>query len=84
MYSTASADWAGSFINRLDDQLEAIYNSSVPIQDVAWKTSRERWTIVTGGESGLGKIAQAARHDDDDDINYDGQSNIKVWAGFFV
>ena len=22
-----------------------IYNSSVPIQDVAWKTSREQWTI---------------------------------------
>ena len=28
-----------------------IYNSSVPIQDVAWKTSWERWTIKTGGES---------------------------------
>ena len=35
-----------------DDQLEPIYNSSVPIWDVAWKTSRERWTIETGGEGG--------------------------------
>ena len=31
-----------------DDQLEPIYNSSVPIQDVALKTPREQWTIETG------------------------------------
>ena len=48
----------------LDDQLEPIYNSFVPIQDVAWKTSRERWTIETGGEGRSGKSALAARHDD--------------------
>ena len=35
---------------RLDDQLEPIYNSPVPIRDVAWKTSQERWTIEKGGE----------------------------------
>ena len=34
----------------LDDQPEPIYNSIVPIQDVAWKTCRERWTIETGSE----------------------------------
>ena len=30
---------------RQDDQRESIYKSSVPIQDVAWNTSGERWTI---------------------------------------
>ena len=44
---------------RLDDQLELIYNSSVPIQDVTWKT------IETGGERGSWKFVVAARHDDD-------------------
>ena len=52
---------------RLDDQLKPIYNSSVPIQDVAWRIWRERLTIETGGERGLGKSVLAARHDDDDD-----------------
>ena len=33
---------------RLADQLEPMYNSSVPIQEVAWKISRERLTIETG------------------------------------
>ena len=36
------------------DQLEPIYNSFVPIQDVALKTSREQWTIVTDGNEGQG------------------------------
>ena len=52
---------------RQDDQLEPINSSSVPIQDVAWKTSRERWTIEGDGERGLGRSVLAARHDDDDD-----------------
>ena len=39
------------------DQLEPIYNSSVPIQDFALKTSRERWTIEKGGEKGSGRSA---------------------------
>ena len=43
-----------------------IYNSSVPIQDVAWMTSRERWTIETGGERVSRRFILAARHDDDD------------------
>ena len=51
----------------LDDNLEPIYNSSVPIQDLAWKTSRERWTIETCGERGSERSVQAVRHDDDDD-----------------
>ena len=36
---------------RQDDQLEPIYNSSVPIQDIALKTSQEQWTTETGGET---------------------------------
>ena len=51
---------------RLDDQLEPIYNGSVLIQDVAWKTRQEQWPIKMGGERGLGKSALAARHDDDE------------------
>ena len=46
--------------HRLDDQLEPIYNSSVPIQDVNLKTSWEQWTIETGGESGSGRSMLAA------------------------
>ena len=52
---------------RLDDQLEPIYCSSVPIWNVDWKTSRERWTIETNGERLPGKSVLAAGHDDDDD-----------------
>ena len=52
---------------RLNEQPEPIYNSSVPIQDVAWKTSRERWMIETGGERWLGRSVLAVWHDDDDD-----------------
>ena len=43
---------------RQDDQPESLHNSFVPIQDVAWKTSRKRWTIEKGW--------LAAQHDDDD------------------
>ena len=56
---------------RLDDQLQPIYNSSVPIQNVAWKTYREQWTIETDGEKGSGRSVLAARHDDDDDDDDD-------------
>ena len=42
-----------------------IYNSSVPIQDVVLKTSREQWTIETGGERGSGKSVLATWHDDE-------------------
>ena len=50
---------------RQDDQLEPIYNSSVPIQYVAWKTYRERWTIEKSGERGSGRPVLMVRHDDD-------------------
>ena len=49
-----------------DDQLEPKYNSSVPIQDVALKTSREQWMIEMGGKRGSGRSVLAVRHDDDD------------------
>ena len=52
---------------RLYDQLESIYNRPLPVQDVARKTFRERWTIETGGERGSMRSVLAARHDDDDD-----------------
>ena len=53
---------------RQDDQLEPVYNSSVPIQDVALKTYLEQWTIETGGKRGSGRSILLAQHDEDDDI----------------
>ena len=38
----------------MDDQLEPTYNSSVPIRDVALKTSRKQWEIEKGGEKRSG------------------------------
>ena len=61
---------------RLDDQLEPIFNSPVSIQHVAWKTCRERWTTETGGERGSEKYVLAAQHDDDDDDD-DGCNDAK-------
>ena len=56
---------------KLDAQLEPISNNSVPIEDFTWKTSRERWTIETSDERGLGKPVQSSKHDDyDDDDSY--------------
>ena len=50
---------------RQDDQLETIYNSSMPIQeDVAFKTFREQWAIETDGDRGSGRFVLAVRHDD--------------------
>ena len=48
---------------RQDDQLEPMYNCSVPIQDLAYKIFRERWTIETGGERGSGRSMVVARYD---------------------
>ena len=50
---------------RQDDQLELTYNSSVPIQYVAWKTYRKGWTIVKGSERGSGLSVLMVRYDDD-------------------
>ena len=51
---------------RQDDQLEPIYSSSVPIQDVALKTCRKQWTIEKGGEKGSGISVLMAQHHDDE------------------
>ena len=56
-----------------DNQLEPIYNSSVPIQDVALKTYQERWTIEKGGWRGSERSVQ---HDDDDNDNVCGYFSI--------
>ena len=63
---------------RQDDQLEPIYNSSVPIQDIALKTSWERWTIETGSERGSGRSMLVARHDDDIYILTDRQTETQT------
>ena len=60
---------------RQNDQLEPIYNSSVPIQDVALKTFRVWWTMETGGERGYGGFVLVARHDDDDELFPNSQLN---------
>ena len=49
---------------RLDDLLQPIHNSSVPIEDIALKTSREKLTIETDGDRGSGRSMLAERHDD--------------------
>ncbi len=43
----------------------------MPIQDVAWKSSRERWTIETSSKRGSGISVLAAQHNDDDDDDDD-------------
>ena len=58
-------------VQRLDDQLEPTYISSVPIQDVALRTSRKQWTIGRGGESGSGISVVMVWRDDNDDNFYD-------------
>ena len=52
---------------RQDDQLIPIYNSSVPIEDIALKIYQERWIIKMDGEKESGRPVLAVRHDDDDD-----------------
>ena len=54
----------------LGSKLEPIFNSSVLIQDVAWNTCRERWTIEKNEERGSGKSVLVAWHDDDDIYMY--------------
>ena len=52
---------------RQDNQLEPIYNSSVPIQDVVLKTDRERWTIEKVGGGGSERTVLMVWHDDDEE-----------------
>ena len=47
-----------------DGQQEAIYNCSVPIQDIALKTSRKGWTIEMVGKRGPERSMLAVRHDE--------------------
>ena len=47
------------------DELEPIDNSSVLIQDVAWKTCQGQWTIETSGGRGPGTSMLAECHDDE-------------------
>ena len=53
-----------------DYQLEPIYNSSVPIQEVALKAYLEQWTIETGGGRGSGRSMLVAWYDDDTPNNF--------------
>ena len=48
-----------------DVQLGPTYDRSVPIQDVALKTYRKRWTIERGGGRGSGRSVLMAQQDDD-------------------
>ena len=50
---------------RIDDHLESIYSSYVPIQAVALSNYPERWTIETSCREGPGKSLLAARNDVD-------------------
>ena len=51
---------------RKDDQLQLIYNGSVPRQDVALKTNRKQWTTEMGGGRGSGGSVLTVRYVDDD------------------
>ena len=62
-----------------DNQLEPIYNRSVLIQNVAWKTFQERWTIEMSGERGSGRSMLAAQNDDDDMLRALNKMEIDVW-----
>ena len=50
---------------RLDNRLEPIYSSLMPIQYVAWKTCRKWRMTEIGGKKESGKSVIAAEHDDD-------------------
>ena len=74
-----------------DDQLEHTYSSYVRIRDITLKTCQKRWMIGRSGERGSGISVLAARHDDDDDIDYTCDSlsfilfaclPITEWNGF--
>ena len=54
---------------RRDHQLEPTYNSFVPIQDVALKTNRKRWTIEKGGGRGSGISVLMVRREDNNNNN---------------
>ena len=54
------------------------------MQDVAWKTCRQRWTTEINSEIGSGKSVQEARHHHDDDILYVQYISINCMAFCFI
>ena len=52
--------------HRQEDQLEPIYNSSVPIREVALTTYWEECVIEMGHGRGSGRSVLVVRDDDDD------------------
>ena len=50
---------------RQDIQLEPTYNSSVPVQYVAWRICLKQWIIGRCGKRRSGISVLIARHDDD-------------------
>ena len=69
---------------RQDDQLELIYDSSVPIQDVALKTYWEQWTIEMGDVRVLGRTMLVAWHDDDDRVTTSSLFILFIFASLFA
>ena len=55
-------------VQEWDDQHELTYSSYVRTRVVTLKTCRRRWMIGRNGERRSGISAQAARHDDDDEM----------------
>ena len=53
---------------RLNDQLEPTYNSSVSLRDVAPKTCRKQLMIEKGSEKSSEISVLMARHDNDDRV----------------
>ena len=60
---------------RQDDQLEPIYSSSVPIQDIALKTCQKQWTIEKGGE----KESNSSIFTQLNGFQYSKWLNISIW-----
>ena len=66
-----------------NDQLEPTYNSSVPMQDVAVNTSREWWTIESGGRRRSRISVLMTRHDDDDTHTHT-HTHIYIYAYIYI
>ena len=66
---------------RQDNQIKPIYDSYVPIHDVAWGICRERWTIGTGDERRSGKTVLAVWYDDDSFKMKASTNYLKIHSG---
>ena len=69
---------------RQEVRLGTTYNSSVPIQYVALKTYRKRWTTEKSGRRGSGRSVLMVRHDDDDDDDILWIGLIRLMVNFFM